>query len=387
MKRARRWRRRRACILAFALLAALSPTPAAAQDEAELESLQAAIAERRARVAGYEREEHGLFAALAAGDEAVKTVAREVARAKLAAQQAEARRSASAGQAEAHEARLARTRAAVSRRAVALYKVGGAGPVRLVFAPGTLRERLTRIRALQRMLDHDRALLQRFAAERAALGAARETLQATKQQRDRARAGLERRQRQLEAERRARRQLLTRVRADRDRERALLLELEEAARALEEKLFDLARSPSQRRFGPTPFARLRGELPRPVAGRVRRGFGRVVDEEFRTEIFRRGVDFEVTRGERVFAVAAGLVRFADWFSGYGRMVIIEHGDGFFTVSGHLDALRVQSGERVRAGDAIGAAGETGSLAGPRLYFEIRHGAGAENPEDWLRALP
>jgi septal ring factor EnvC (AmiA/AmiB activator) len=53
------------------------------------------------------------------------------------------------------------------------------------------------------------------------------------------------------------------------------------------------------------------------------------------------------------------------------MLILDHGDSFFTVAGHLDALEVALGQRVAAGDRVGTAGETGSLSGPRLYFEIR----------------
>ena len=65
------------------------------------------------------------------------------------------------------------------------------------------------------------------------------------------------------------------------------------------------------------------------------------------------------------------------------MVILDHGDRFYTVSGHLDALRVETGRFVAAGEAIGTVGDTGSLSGPRLYFEIREGSEAVDPLAWL----
>ena len=80
---------------------------------------------------------------------------------------------------------------------------------------------------------------------------------------------------------------------------------------------------------------------RPIA----RGFGRVVDGEFLTETFRTGVEFEAPLGTPVQAVAAGQVRFAGWFRGYGRLVILDHGDGYFTVSGHLDGDGRRGGRR------------------------------------------
>jgi septal ring factor EnvC (AmiA/AmiB activator) len=112
-------------------------------------------------------------------------------------------------------------------------------------------------------------------------------------------------------------------------------------------------------------------------------FGREVDAEFHTQVFHKGIDFGATLGEPVRAVAAGTVRFAGWFRGYGRMVILDHGDRFYTVSGHLDALRVATGNSVAAGEPIGTVGDTGSLSGARLYFEIREGSEAVDPLAWL----
>ena len=112
-----------------------------------------------------------------------------------------------------------------------------------------------------------------------------------------------------------------------------------------------------------------------------------MDEEFRTQTFRKGVDFGVEVGEPVYAVAPGEVRLAGWFRGYGNLAIVDHGDAYFTVSGHLDEIRVEVGDRVEAGDQIATAGETGSLSGPRLYFEIRRGGEALDPTEWLQLLP
>ena len=88
-------------------------------------------------------------------------------------------------------------------------------------------------------------------------------------------------------------------------------------------------------------------------------------------------------GESVSAVADAAVRFAGWFRGYGRIVILDHGDGYFSVSGHLDELFVAVGDSVQEGDTLGTVGETGSLSGPRLYFEIRAGKNPVDPARWL----
>ena len=88
-------------------------------------------------------------------------------------------------------------------------------------------------------------------------------------------------------------------------------------------------------------------------------------------------------GTPVRSVAPGLVRLAGWFRGYGKIVILDHGDEYFTVLGHLEEIRVDVGDRVTSGDVIGTVGDTGSLLGARLYFEIRHGGEPQDPVDWL----
>jgi septal ring factor EnvC (AmiA/AmiB activator) len=374
------------CALALGLLLALA-APARAQEGDELEALRRAITERRDRVTRFEREERGLFEAIEAADVAARQLAAALARAESEAGGAE--RQALEREAELSEVktRLARTREVIGRRAVALYKAGELGPVAVVFSAGSLRDRIARIQALQLLLDHDQRLLARFTQERNELARARVAADRAGVHRSEAQAALLARRGEAEEERRARRALLEEVRRSRARERALLNELEAAARELEAKLAGLAAAPSGARPGAVAFPSLAGSLAPPVPGRVLRDFGRVLDAEYRTETFRKGVDFAVERGEPVYAVAAGEVRFAGWFAGYGRMVILDHGDGYFTVSGHLDEIGVAVGDVLASGDPVGSAGETGSLTGPRLYFEIRRGAEALDPAGWLRLAP
>jgi len=75
--------------------------------------------------------------------------------------------------------------------------------------------------------------------------------------------------------------------------------------------------------------------------------------------------------------------FADWFKGFGNIVIIDHGDHVFTVSGYCSQLLKKAGDEVAQGDAIGLVGSAGALKGPSLYFEIRHQGKAQNPMDWI----
>jgi len=373
-------RGRAAALAALAGVALARPAAGAGDAEAELESLRWAIELRRERVSGYERRERGLLETLEALDESAALLTEAERQASEALAEARAEAEALAREEERLARDLARTRRALAARAVSLYKAGELGPVRLLFSADSLREFLARSRALRRLLAHDRSMLDRQRAEVEALARARLRSREAAEERDAAILLLEARSRELRSERAERGRLLSAVRGDRERERAGLIELERAARDLEEKLASLrSRGPSG------SFEALRGRLPPPVEAAVSRRFGLEVDREFGTETFHKGIDYRVGRGATVRAVADGTVRFAGRFRGYGNLVILDHGDDYFSVSAHLDQIAVSVGDGVDAGAVVGTAGETGSLRGPVLYFEVRRGAEALDPGEWLAA--
>ena len=352
--------------------------------EQELEALRAAIEQRKQRIEVFEREQKGLLEALEAVDQAVAAAMDVAAHHEREAADAEAASVALAAQLPDLEARLEHTRAAMSARLVTLYKTGELGPAQLVFASQSLRELLDRVDVLSKLLAHDRLLYARFHAEQQALDGVRAAAATAAQRRDEARAQLAEQRAQADQERAAKQTLLAAVGSDRARERAALDELEAAAHALEEKIAAFGSEDVPAPAAPAvPFATLRGRLMLPVEAEVVRRFGREVDAQFHTQVFHKGLDFGADAGTPVRAVAAGTVRFSGWFRGYGRMVILDHGDRFYTVSGHLDALRVEAGRVVTAGETIGTVGDTGSLSGPRLYFEIREGSAAVDPLTWF----
>lgn len=369
----------------LAILGAVPPAMAVEDRAERLERLREAIEERRELVTSYEREQRGLLDALEAIDRAVDALEDDAARSEREAAAAAEIERAVAARLPALEERLARTRRAMSGRVVALYKTGELGPTQLLFASQSLRELLERVRALSVLLEHDRVLVARARSEQAALDIGRREAADAAIRAAEALAELKTRREELAAERQGKQRLLAAVRGNREREGAVLAELEEAAHALEDAIAELGEAPAPLPSLPDgpAFSTLRGRLPTPVDAPIVRAFGRQVDAQFRTEVFHKGVDFEAPRGTEVRAVAGGIVRFAGWFRGYGRMAILDHGERYFTVHGHLEELRAAVGDVVEAGQTIGTVGDTGSLSGPRLYFEVREGGQAVDPRAWL----
>ena len=138
--------------------------------------------------------------------------------------------------------------------------------------------------------------------------------------------------------------------------------------------------------GPDPL-RLRGTLPWPVSGKVLQGFGPRRHPRFGTLVPHNGIAIAAPAGADVRAIVDGKVVFADWFQGYGRTVIIDHGAGLMTVQSHLSAVIVSVGQVVTQGQLLGLVGDSGSLEGVRLYFEIRREGTPVDPEGWLGHSP
>ncbi len=122
----------------------------------------------------------------------------------------------------------------------------------------------------------------------------------------------------------------------------------------------------------------------PVDGLITSGFGERVDPFNGEGAVHRGVDISAGYGSRVVAPADGEVVYSDFMSGYGRMVIIDHGHGYQTRYGHLSSYAVTSGQTVRRGDTIGFVGLSGRSTGPHLHYEVWVHDSPVSPYKYLR---
>jgi len=175
--------------------------------------------------------------------------------------------------------------------------------------------------------------------------------------------------------------LLTEIRHDRSKREGAVAELRAAAGALN----DLVESLPQGDGRPTMDVRkFKGLLDWPAEGEVSAGFGSVVHPRFQTRVPHPGLDIEGQAGEDIRSVFDGRVVFASWMRGYGLTAIVDHGGGLLSVYAHASALLVEPGEAVARGQMLGKIGETGSLRGPFLYFELRVDGQPDDPRKWLR---
>ena len=137
-------------------------------------------------------------------------------------------------------------------------------------------------------------------------------------------------------------------------------------------------------LGSVPFKELKGKLPWPIEGKVISRFGTYQNPNLKTVTENTGIDIHGSEGTEVKSIYDGIVTTVTYIRGYGNTVILDHGDGFYSVYTHVMDVEVEENSYVNAGDIIAHVGDSGSLEGTKLHFEIWGNKDKLNPELWLK---
>jgi murein hydrolase activator len=127
----------------------------------------------------------------------------------------------------------------------------------------------------------------------------------------------------------------------------------------------------------------KGSLFPPVKGNLLSKFGRKRDKKFNAYIVSNGINIKIKKGTAVRSIFNGKVLYTGTLEGYGNIIIVGHGMNYHSLYGHLDEINTNSGKNIRTGQIIGRSGDTGSMLGESLYFEMRHNGKPIEPTVWL----
>lgn len=261
--------------------------------------------------------------------------------------------------------RLAVQRSRVDGRLRDIYKRGRQGYVDLLLAAADFSELVTRAHFFVAIMRADARLLDDYEADVQEYTRLYQELVTQQEQIASLIARTQGRRAALLTETQAKQALLART----QRERALY---EQVVRDLDET--DRRLAALVRRMQPSGPAVLGGRFRGfrwPARGAFTSGFGMRVHPIFRVRRMHSGVDIAAPRGAPVAAAGDGTVLYTGWFGGYGKIVIIDHGDGISTLYAHLSVILTAPGRHVRRGQVIGRVGSTGFSTGPHVHFEIR----------------
>jgi septal ring factor EnvC (AmiA/AmiB activator) len=274
-----------------------------------------------------------------------------------------------------------RQRPDIEQRLVQLYKMGRAGYWRLLLDVNSLRDvgRAYRTAAALGRIDRDRVeehrrTLASLKTERATLETRAKELRALQRKAQDASVAVARAVT-------ARTNLVQSIDTRRDLNAQLTGELQDAQQKLQATLTQIAAGRAAAAAS-LPLRPFRGALPWPAEGVLSSRFGTRPLGTAGPPV-RNGIELSLPEGSPVHAVHDGSVAFADPFSGYGNLVIVDHGDNAYSLYGHLSSVSVKKGDRVETSSTVGLAGRNPS-GNPSLYFELRVDGKAVDPVQWLK---
>jgi septal ring factor EnvC (AmiA/AmiB activator) len=303
----------------------------------------------------------------------------------------------------------------------ALYKQGRVAYLPFLLSASDINDFFRRVRFTAKLVEYDADLVQQHRTDIEALERTRRSVKARAEQLQKARVQIAAKQQEIEQEQSKKNTLLAKIRDEQGTYESAKKELEESSRRLmalinkleKERKQALAREArarrqreqqqrqqrqQQARTTPTPepsapsvepfdgngkFAKLRGQLTWPISGKLVSTYGKIKHPTFNTYTFNKGIGIGASPGSEFRVIEAGQVLYANPFKGYGNLLIVDHGDSYYSLYAQASELLVQVGDRVKRNQVVGRTGEGGALNGPALYFEIRHQGKPENPLEWL----
>ncbi|BDV43348.1 peptidase M23 [Geotalea uraniireducens] len=295
-----------------------------------------------------------------------------------------------------------RKKTEIQHRLVSIYKAGEISNVRMFYSSESFPQMVENLRYMRSVIDNDRRLFADYNLKIAELSKLKGKLEGEAKRKEVLASGIEHKKQEIQTEKQRKVAYLSQVRQDKQSYLASLRELQANARRLQvmvEKLEALSRrsyTPKgekgrpKGRFPELPlvtdkgFGAQRGKLAMPAGGQIVDTFGRHKHPDFNSYTVSNGISIAAPAGAPIHAVYEGKVIFANYFKGYGNMVIIDHGGGFFSLYAHASRIAKGVGAEVSRNETIASVGDVDSSRGPMLYFEIRYQGRPIDPSPWFR---
>lgn len=300
------------------------------------------------------------------------------------------------------KAEAERKKQQINRRLTSVYKAGEAGSLRMFFSSESFPQMTENLRYMRSVLENDKKLFADYNAKMENLRVLKASLERDVARKEKIKSSIEVKKQEIEQEKNKKAGYLLKVREDKKTYMSSIKELQANANRLQAMVERLeARSRkgynsknknkavvgSEHLLPNVPDKGLgtqKGRLNLPVKGNIVGQFGRHKHPEFNSYTVNNGISIEAPAGTQIHAIYEGQVIFADYFKGYGNMVIVDHGGGFFSLYAHAANLFKKVGATVAKNDVVASVGDTDSSKGPMLYFEIRYQGKPVDPSPWFR---
>lgn len=364
------------------LLTLLSGSSPAATPEEEYRKLQEKLQEHNRKLGETLRIESSLLSELEDVNRKIGKVEVDLRKYRAALHKAETEVADLKAEIIRTEAAIRRQKDWIRRKLRSMHRFGYSGDTLVLLLSSTDLSQMMRVwKYLEAISVHEHRMLTAYNDNLESLNEKQERLKVLTAQlkatTDRVRA----KEDELARQRESKEVLLTSVRTEKAAHQKMIAELKAASRRLQEILREAAKTDTYTGAG---FARGKGKLPWPAEGRIAAPYGSQKDPQFSTPVFRNGVHIQTSSGADARAVFEGKVIFAEWFKGFGQLVIVNHGNGYHTLYGNLAEIFSKAGDIIKGDQVIGRVGTSGVLNAPGLYFEVRYKGKPLDPLQWLR---
>ena len=286
------------------------------------------------------------------------------------------------------EDELGNLRTLLAQRLEALYKFGRQAYVNLLISAQDVRGLQHRWVYLRAIAEEDSELIRNFIERQQKEAEIAGALADEEAQLNKLLTRMSLQQVEIEKVKREQVVLLQNIHNKEEMYESYMTELAAVSRELRDKMETLQNKTDKRGMGVEQlegsFASKKGALPYPAPGEIVSRFGPKQHKKFGTKIRSNGIEIATESLSPVVAVFRGQVLYSEWVKGYGKVIIIDHGEKYYTLTAHLAEVLREAGEIVESGETIGYAGYSPFEGeGGRVYFEVRHLSKALNPEEWL----
>jgi len=273
----------------------------------------------------------------------------------------------------------------ILERVESIYKEKQGAALKILFAAQDYPDLLRKIQYLKTVAQKEDEILTEFKARQLELEEKKELLSEVMARMFSDRENLARKLSESRNERKKKNRFLARVRKERTFFKKAIAEMTQSSQKVQDLIVTLEKKKKALHAAiPGRFSAARGRLRWPNDGKVVSRFGRQKHPKFDEMIYRKGIEITPARGGEVRSVFGGTVVYADWFRGYGMMIMVDHGENYYSLYAHLAKLLVGVGDQIQKDHVIGEVGRTGLSDGSKLYFEIRHQGKPTNPISWLQ---
>ena len=377
--------------------------------EKNLQTIEQQLKEKQAEYQHITRREQQLLRELKAIDQQIRTYQQQL-------QQHQASLEQKAADLKKLEQNLAQSQTSLQhkktlliKRLRAIYKMGNLGYFTPLLAVASYDNLQQQIKYLQLISEQDQRLIADVEQDRQKILAQKKAIEDQKQQIIQTQKDIEQEQKQIAAQKNQKDTLLNTLQKEKTQYAQMIASLETSREELErliKKLEEREPTPSKKVVSAVPgkdvtlpensaevveaygkyFRSNKGKLLWPVQGKIITTFGNIKIPGTKTYTHYKGVDIQTAKGTPFYAVFKGKVKYADWFKGYGNLIILDHGGNYYTLYAHADQILVNAGDQVDTRQVLGKVGDTDSVKGAHLYFEVRANGKPEDPQRWLAKL-